>query len=421
MSGPKSADYYLTPEQRRQLAEQRRVNELKNKIKKYALGIVYSQSDIDEYSSHAAELLEVMSTDNGYSELSEQFGTIMDKLKSAFKTAEILNTSSSLSECYENIRKLKAKKDSVLTKMKVADSQNILMLKTEYAHRIESVMDTDFGDIKSKKQSEFDELFKWIMQRFAEIRCIPNLSGELYNEIDSVENRMKEFTDIFMLKNFEAITVETLADKCREYSEIYTEYEELYAEYQALCESDEIISQQLPCSRESIGTLKKLISDVHLAIEKSDEQEYISRSIDEVMMEMGYKLIGDRSVTKKNGRKFYSELYTFSEGTAVNITRTSNGQITMELAGIDTADRQPTDIETSALCAEMESFCGAFSEFEKRLAKKGVISKHISILPPTSEYAQIINVNDYEVCDTADYSELRRNKNTGTEKSKRME
>lgn len=154
---------------------------------------------------------------------------------------------------------------------------------------------------------------------------------------------------------------------------------------------------------------------------QADEQEYISRTIDEVMLEMGYDLIGDRTVTKRSGRQFHSELFTFSEGTAVNITRSSSGQITMELAGLDSSDRQPTDDESDVLCAEMESFCGAFSEFEKRLAKKGVISKHISILPPTSEYAQIINVNDYELSGNADYTELKANKKTGTEKAKRME
>lgn len=167
--------------------------------------------------------------------------------------------------------------------------------------------------------------------------------------------------------------------------------------------------------------IQVIIEEIRSASVKADEQEYTSKAIDEVMIEMGYKLIGDRTVTKRSGRQFHSELYTFSEGTAVNITRSSNGQITMELAGLDYSDRQPTDDESDMLCAEMESFCGVFSEFEKKFAKKGVLSKHISILPPTVEYAQIINVNDYEINENADYSELRANKESRTENVKRME
>ena len=421
MSGPKSADYYLTPEQRRQLEEQRRINELKKRIEKYSSCLVYSQSAIDEYSSHAGEIIKEISTDNGYSELLNDFSATIKELRSELESAKTMSELSALNGCFENIKRLKIKKESVLAKMKAADSENISMLKKEYAHRLEEAMDTDFSSIKSKSQAKSDELLKQLMTRLSEVRNIPNISDELCGEIDSAERRMKEFCNASILKNFGAITVESLVKRCQEYSELYTKFEELYIEYQALCENENIEVRTFECNKENVAELKTLIDDIRTASMQADEQEYISRTIDEVMLEMGYDLIGDRTVTKRSGRQFHSELFTFSEGTAVNITRSSSGQITMELAGLDSSDRQPTDDESDVLCAEMESFCGAFSEFEKRLAKKGVISKHISILPPTSEYAQIINVNDYELSGNADYTELKANKKTGTEKAKRME
>ena len=201
----------------------------------------------------------------------------------------------------------------------------------------------------------------------------------------------------------------------------FSEFEELSIEYQSLCEAEQIKPQVFQCCQEEIHRLKGMIEELRSSSIQAEEQAYISNAIDEVMMEIGYQLIGNRSVTKKNGRRFRSELYTFSEGTAVNITHSSNGQITMELAGIDTTDRQPTDAESNLLCTEMENFCVAFSEFEKRLAEKGVISKHISLLPPTSEYAQIININDYEIQKTTNFSELRTNKVTAVKKENRME
>ena len=54
----------------------------------------------------------------------------------------------------------------------------------------------------------------------------------------------------------------------------------------------------------------------------------------------------------------------------------------------------------------MRSFCGKFREFERRLADRGVTAEHISLLPPEAEYAQVINISDYDM--TADIPTDRR-------------
>ncbi len=421
MSGPKSADYYLTAEQRRQLAEQRRVNELKKKILNYSDCLQYQQSAVDEYTSNAKELLNLSAGDNGYSVLLEQFESIINELKNTFDSSGSMNESSSLSECFNKLKKLKLKKEAVISKMKTTDLHNIALLKKEYSHQLENAMEADFSGIKSKAQSEYDEIYEKILSMLSESEATPVLSDELQSEIDSAKVRLQQLNNTSLLKNFSAVTVEPLMKRCKEYIGLYNEFKELYCEYTAVCETNNIQIKQFECSPENIALLHTIIEEIHSSADKSDEQEYISRAIDDVMTEMGYKLIGNRSVTKKSGRKFRSELYTFSEGTAVNITHSSNGQITMELAGLDSADRLPTDDESNVLCAEMESFCGSFSEFEKRLAKKGVISRHISILPPSSEYAQIINLNDYEINRNASYSELNAGRINTSSKAERME
>ena len=70
----------------------------------------------------------------------------------------------------------------------------------------------------------------------------------------------------------------------------------------------------------------------------------------------------------------------------------------MELGGLDSTDRTPDAAESSALCKEMEGFCGDFKEIERRLLARGVIlASRISLLPPDSTYAQIINTSDYQM------------------------
>ena len=54
---------------------------------------------------------------------------------------------------------------------------------------------------------------------------------------------------------------------------------------------------------------------------------------------------------------------------------------------------------------------GRFREFERRLLEKGVESEHISLLPPDTAYAQIINVSDYNLTENvtlADFTENQR-------------
>jgi hypothetical protein len=116
------------------------------------------------------------------------------------------------------------------------------------------------------------------------------------------------------------------------------------------------------------------------------------------MIEMGYDLLGNRTVTKRSGKRFKNELFSYGEGTAINVTYGSDGQIAIELGGIDRADRVPTPGETEALCGEMETFCSDFKVFEEKLKEKGVVLKsRVSMAPPAAEYASIINVEEYNL------------------------
>ncbi len=154
---------------------------------------------------------------------------------------------------------------------------------------------------------------------------------------------------------------------------------------------------------DKLKTLRLEVENLEKQCEQLEEQRHISESLDEVMREMGYHVIGSREVVKKSGRKFRNELYHFSEGAVVNITYAANGQISMELGGVDTCDREPSEAECVALCDEMSEFCGDFQEIEKRLKEKGVVlANRISMLPPVEEYAQIINISDYEMTEEVD-------------------
>jgi len=176
-------------------------------------------------------------------------------------------------------------------------------------------------------------------------------------------------------------------------------YEQLLQEYKILAEETGCAEEDIPFCEAAVSKLQSEIERLEEIASRAEEREYISKCVDEVMQEMGYELAGDRDVTKRNGNHFKSELYLFDEGTAVNVIKSDSGQITMELGGLDDTDRIPSVFESVQLCEDMTRFCEDYAVIEKKLAEKGIMAKRISVLPADEQYAQIINVKDYNMTD----------------------
>lgn len=276
------------------------------------------------------------------------------------------------------------------------DKEEVQLTKTDIAECVSSVSsfeiyenDDELGDKKKALKRELLTLHEL------------DLSADLYDRIKGAVATLEGIEQISIFKNFYSITVKNLYRDIDEYGrkkeEEKARYEELTIRYKTLCN---LVGNGLDVDREfsNVEELETTINELEALIMEQEEQEYIAECVDEVMTEMGYDLIGKRDVKKKSGKHFRNELYSFSDGTAVNITYSQEGQISMELGGLAREDRLPTDDEATALTQDMESFCDEFSEFERRMAEKGIIvGNRIAIMPPSTEYATIINVNDYEI------------------------
>ena len=80
----------------------------------------------------------------------------------------------------------------------------------------------------------------------------------------------------------------------------------------------------------------------------------------------------------------------------------------------------PDANERVALRKTMESFCRDFHEIEERLSARGVIlNSRLSMAPPEEAYAQIINLNDYELVEEYQAT-MSKKKATQTTSQKRM-
>ncbi|WP_406037820.1 hypothetical protein [Succinimonas sp.] len=248
-------------------------------------------------------------------------------------------------------------------------------------------------------------------ESFRKTVCGRVATSQIQDEIDALENALhaaeKGNHNAEYLRSFAAISLEPrlkeLNRKLTDYENLREEYGALSDEYLAICREAGVPPKTFPVTRSSLTFLKAEIDVIHQTLAKRDAERYISAAINEVMAEMGYRLIGGLKARPDGIVK--SGLYRFNEEAAVSVTYDSNGDMCMELGALDTEDRDPDPAESERLRQDMESFCSGYRKIREKLAEKGLVLNRGSELPPDAEYAQVFNISDYE-CAREDIQEV---------------
>lgn len=422
MSGPKSTRYTLTPEQRRILAEarerERKTRREIDKLQQNKNEIAILKSNLETAIKNVDMLVERLGTGK---EEQANIRTSLAEIQEVIQESGIINEQSGL----EKIQSINSKIQAVVKSAKMAkalyegQSKEIAdKLSADIDDSISSGMMIRVDEAIVKPLSHLEAQHKKIDEVIDSVQML-SISRELQEESIDIRRKAHEITNEGFIDNYYAMTVLPFVKKCKRYEEQLAEcgeeFEELTSKHRYYSEYLGLPVVQFVFSMDKIEILKQEVKELEHQCEQLEEQRHISESLDEVMREMGYHVVGSREVIKKSGRKFRNELYHFSEGAVVNITYAANGQISMELGGVDTCDREPSEAECAALCDEMTEFCGDFQEIEKRLKEKGVVlANRISMLPPVEDYAQIINISGYEMTEEVDAFEAvskRQNEN----------
>ena len=421
MSGPKTSRYTLTPEQRRILVEQRRVQVLKVRIEQQKGDIrsVVDQLDniITKYEPLIAETGSENTSISNVKELRKAVIKEMNVAALASGSSEMEHISNKLQQ---SIARLQTATQSLTKEYKKANRAFSAKIDSE----IDNGFSLSFSLIDDDETVQADTYYQRISDSLQSISNLP-LSDHLKAEWNRLQKKANDIDDAGFLKNFYAMSVVPFVKACKEYEALYNEYgaeyERKYSIYKENARVLGITPIDIPFSNDAITVLNEKIEITENAIQHGEEQAYISQCVDEAMREMGYEVLGHRDVVKKNGKHFHNELYLFDEGTAVNVTYANDGQITMELGGVDTEDRIPSDQECTSLADEMQSFCKDYVALEKRLQEKGIVTKRISVLPPEPQYAQIINVSDFNLKTKAiNYETKKQNRQTTEQKYRRV-
>ena len=424
MSGPKSARYTLTPEQRRILAEARErerktIREL-DKLQQHRVELASLKERLDTATTSIDMLVDRVGEGN---EVQQSIQNSITQIETIIQESAVLSKQSGLEKLQVFNSKVKTVEETarkIVVQYESQSNEINAVLSKNIEDSITDGMSIRIDDEIVNPQSHLESQKTKIKDVLHEIQS-SNVSSDLQREGIIILDSAQGITDDSFIDNYYAMTVLPYIKRCKAYEEQLKEYGE---EFDELASKHRYYSEYLGMpvisftfSMDSLNSLRHEVAELESQSAKIEEQQYISESLDQVMRDMGYNVVGSREVVKKSGRKFRNELYHFSEGSVVNVTYAANGQISMELGGVDTCDREPSEEESSVLCDEMVEFCDEFPEIERRLKEKGVVlMNRISMLPPAEEYAQIINVSDFNMTDKVDVLETASKKQTETRK-----
>lgn len=419
MSGPKITVYDLTPaqrallqEQRRQRLEQlerkRREEETKKALRERLRQLAASVGELRDRTSSLLPLTEEL-------RLHEQDAELGDRLDAALEDMDALLGQIDSDGKLGQVDELDAAVRAASQRRAAAEhSASELHAEAERAaERLDALLTEKIGDLfrpsnetrtASRNPDAADALVSSAEHGLEQALSCDHLSPALAAAAAELRQRLRTI-DRKSLESFYALEVQPLLRRCRSFMSLWDsfgkEYQQLSLRYEALVQMNEREDAMRPVAfdENAIAELKKLIAKEEAFAQSREEQRYISEALDEVMAEMGYAVLGRRELTKKSGKHLKKHLYHYGEHSAIDVTSTEEGQITMELGALDDRDRLPSEVEALTLSSEMDTFCEDFREIEKRLSEKGVrVGRRVSLAPPSTAYAQVINYRDYELC-----------------------
>ncbi len=406
MSGPKSANYRLTPEQRRILLEERRrkweemkERRLKEAEKKKKKDLVNELEDLTEKLARQTERRAFLRKENGDdSHRMEETQAGPEKVKKAFQ--DVLSrgdgNSGELKEQNEKLSGILREAAAQYAALEAELSRGTEQFREGLESRLAGGFLLSFANLGTAREKKAEKGIRRINEALAQISGL-KLSRPLRERFDEISARADEISDPDFLGNFHSVVVLPFLRECREFEILQKEHDELIIRYAILSEECGVSPAPVPYTAEGIEFAKDEIARLEELNAEQAEKEYIKKALDEAMREIGYEMVGDRVVSRKSGRRIRHELYSMADGTAVDVTWAEDGQITMELGGIDHTDREPDAEESAQLVEDMKSFCRDYDALAERLALKGVKTQKIRICPPEAEYAQIFNANDYNL------------------------
>lgn len=259
---------------------------------------------------------------------------------------------------------------------------------------------------RTTEEQEFEKLLFSMEEEYEEIvndRAFFHFHKDSVIQMEELCKKQQEYRSYQILREVyfgEFRKIKKAREKWNKTLEAWREpFEEAYIQYRASCNllgrKPEHFYLNPETVEEDVRLLNqkaKELQEENLRIQESRE---VTRILNEVMEEMGYQVLGTKDIAKKSGDKVHNTVFSYGEGSGIHVV--DNGErITMEIVGLDDADRDISQEEKEYLEEEQVHFCDSFHEIEEELERRGVVLKQrVRMMPPSQEYAAIMNMDNY--------------------------
>lgn len=262
--------------------------------------------------------------------------------------------------------------------------------------------------VQDLETKQFEELLFTMEEEYKEIvndRAFFKQEKQRIVAFEETCKRMQEYRSYKILRDVYYGELTKLKKEREKWHELYEQwkapFQESYAKYRTICEmmnrTPKFYYLNVNTVQQDIEQMKTEYEILEKEYMQIQEQLEVAKAFDEVMEEMGYHVLGKKTITKKSGGTVENKVFSYGDGTGIHVMD-SGQRITMEVVGIEDESRAADEIEREYLKKEQEFFCESFVEIEKELKKRGVVLKNrLRMLPPSEDYAMVMDMKDYIV------------------------
>lgn len=278
-----------------------------------------------------------------------------------------------------------------------------------------------------EKKKALSELHKKVNSKFSELENSGSMDQKTKEKISELRNNWQQtlennIDNLQYMNQFFAISVNP---KIGQFKTEIANYQKLVAKYNSMLDGYIVLCDELNEEKCNFSMTEEGILHMQAAIDrlekitKQRDNQYISNTIDDVMRDMGYDVIGYAG-TRRTGSR-HEALYSFNDNTAIRVLVEDN-YLTMEIGGLDNCDREPSEKEAAEQVDDMKKFCSDYKLITEKLKDKGLKLDNEHDLPPNQEYSQIHNLKDYDLDEETIENLLNQNRHStkGTVQNKKQ-
>ncbi len=328
--------------------------------------------------------------------------SLMDRRINGTSLEEIRQSQLIISEKAASCRKIKAVYDNGAEEHKASINiiaENITDSSPTESYSLEqalAVLPARYTIKNDSLKQDKEEL----LQRLERILTHPKSSPAERARTKNAARRIGMISDKTELRDFASLVVQEIERDISIRTKLLEEYAQQIAIEDALIISlgnEMPIRSEPPESKEEIRRLiansKNTVKLLEDELMRKAEQEEIAKSIDKVMKEMGYEIIGEKhSMTTSR-----SKLFLFDDYAGLEFTQQKSGNIRIQVVGLSDEDKTPDETEVDELYKQQVAFCKEYDSIIEALRKEGVVIKPGTVIrrPPDRAFCEFVDVTEY--------------------------